>query len=129
MRQAIETKSTGQLLDETVTLGLRHGSGAGAGADEAPLLARLHALSQALDGRLGEEVGPIVFDLATVLCATWMAQEVVMADRDDATTARSARQAQRLNAHRSRLIRRIDQLLGESGITVFVKSYDPGVSE
>lgn len=121
-----DVKSTGQLLDETATLGLRHGHCEG--PDTAAILARLNALSEALGRRLGGEVGPLVFDLATVLCATWMAQEVVMADRDDVTTARAARQAQRLNAHRSRLIRRIDQLLGESGITVFVKSYDRGVS-
>lgn len=119
-----EVKSTAQLADETATLAFRSAWARDAEADGTELSARLRSLSEALDRRLGSGAGALLFDLATVLYATWEAQEIVMADHDDATTARAARQAQRLNGHRSRLIRRIDQLLGEDGITVMTKTYD-----
>ena len=123
--QGIEVKSTGQLVDETVTHAFRtEWARAAAGGEVDELLARAEFLVRALDRRLGSGAGTLIFDLATVLRATWVAQEIVMADHDDATTARAARQAQRLNGHRSRLVRRIDQLLGEDGITVMAKTYD-----
>lgn len=120
----IQVKSTGQLVDETGTLAFRMARARDAGADEAELAARADSLVQALDRRLGRGAGALILDLATVLRATWVAQEIVMADHDDQATTCAARQAQRLNGHRSRLIRRIDQLLGEDGITVMTKTYD-----
>lgn len=120
----IEIKSTGQLIDESATLAFRVARSYAEGAGNAELSARLELLVQALDRRLGDGVGSLVFDLAAVLQACWVAQEIVMADHDDAATARAARQAQRLNGHRARLVRRIDALLGESRITVLVKTYD-----
>lgn len=121
---SIEVKSTGQLIDEAGTMAFRLARAWATGADAADLAARAELLISALDRRLGDGVGTLIFDLAAVLRATWVAQEIVMADHGDQETAAAARQAQRLNGHRSRLIRRIDQLLGEDGITVMTKTYD-----
>lgn len=120
--RAIEVKSTGQLVDETGTLAFRVARARE--EDVSELLARADSLVQALDRRLGDGAGALIFDLAVVLRACWVAQEIVMADPDDRALACAARQAQRLNGHRARLIRRIDQLLGEDGITVMIKTYD-----
>ena len=123
--QGIEVKSTGLLVDEAVTHAFRVARAqAAAGEKSEELSAREEDLVLALDRRLGSGAGALIFDLATVLRATWVAQEIVMADYDAETTARAARQAQRLNGHRSRLVRRLDNLLGEDGITVMAKTYD-----
>jgi len=120
---SIEVKSTGQLVDEAATLAFRISEKPDG---DAQLAARMWMLVDALDRHLGDGAGVLIFDLAIVLRATWLAQEIVMSDQDDKTTAAAARQAQRLNAHRTRLVQHIDQLFGEDGITVITKTYDRG---
>lgn len=116
----VEIKSTAQLLDEMTTGTLRLAWARSLSTPE--LEARLKDLLSAIGGRLDLATAREIGELVVVLIATWEAQEIVMGDHDDSTTAQAARMAQSLNARRASLVRKIDQDLGE-GNTVMEKTY------
>lgn len=60
--------------------------------------------------------------IANIKC--FMAQEDIMCASNDATVAKAAKDAQKLNARRSQLIRAINERLGESDITQTEKTYE-----
>lgn len=123
MPSSISSKSTGQLVDELVTNAFRtwHAGISGAPLDE--LERRYDQLREVLTERLGPELAACVHALSAISMATWQAQEVLMHDADDARALAAARHAQRTNAHRCRIIREIDRLVGDDGITLTSKTY------
>ena len=120
---SVGIKSTAQLVDETTTAAFRAAWAIERGTSPVVASERVAALERVLGSKLGVDAAHTIVNLAIILMATWTAQEIVMSDLGDAETARAARQAQRLNAHRTLLVRRIDYLLGEDGITVLEKTY------
>ena len=119
----ISEKSTGQLVDELVTNAFKTEFAVRGGSPADQFEVRYEMLRSALARRLGEDVAAIIHDLAVVSMATWQAQEVVMSSYDDRVAANAGRQAQRMNARRTRLIRELDRLLGEAGISITTKTY------
>lgn len=120
----ITTKSTGQLLDELVTNAFKTQFASRNLRSTDEFEARYELLRVALEQRLGADLAGLIHDLAIVSMATWQAQEVVMHETDDdAKVAAGGRQAQRLNAARTKTIREIDRLLGEAQITITTKTY------
>jgi hypothetical protein len=119
----ISEKSTGQLVDELVTNAFKTEFSARRGTALEEFDARYELLRGALAAKLGNDVAVLIHDLAVVAMATWQAQEVVMSEADDHVVAAAARQAQRLNARRTRLIRELDRLLGDAGISITTKTY------
>lgn len=119
----ISEKSTGQIVDEIVTNGFKTEFSSRRGGSLDEFETRYDLLRTALTERLGADVAGLVHDLAIVSLATWQAQEVVMHEADDTKTAAAGRQAQRLNALRTRAIREIDRLLGEAQISITTKTY------
>lgn len=119
----ITSKSAGQLLDEIVTNAFKTTFAALDGRTTVEFDARYELLCRALEQRVGKDFAQVVHDLCIVSLATWQAQEVVMSERDDMVVAEAARQAQRMNARRTALIREIDRVLGESNITITTKTY------
>jgi hypothetical protein len=119
----IAQKSAGQLIDELVTNAFKiaHAKRCESAGDEYEV--RHELLRDALEEKLGHDLADAIHDLAIVSYATWQAQEIVMHERDDAIVARAGRQAQRSNARRTSLIREIDRVLGEVGITITTKTY------
>lgn len=71
-----------------------------------------------------KSVGVLVDELITTSMKCWAAQERLLSGADDHEVAEAARDAQQLNARRNRLIRAIDEALGQDSITVTGKSYD-----
>lgn len=116
---SIAIKTTGQLVDELVTNAFKTFNT----KDPIEFNERYELLRDELNVRFQSEVAGLIHDLAIVSMATWQAQEVVMHEQSDSKVADAGRQAQRLNAQRSRLIREIDRLLGEAGITITTKTY------
>lgn len=119
----ISEKSTGQLVDELVTNAFKTVFAAQRGTATEEYDLRYELLRGALEQRLGTDAAAIIHDLAVVSFATWQAQEVLMHEPDDSIAADAGRQAQRLNARRSRFIREIDRLLGDAGVTITTKTY------
>ena len=120
----ITSKSTGQLLDELVTNAFKTEFSSRHARSIDEFEARYELLRAALEQRLGTDLAGLIHDLAIVSMATWQAQEVVMHEKDDdAKVAAGGRQAQRLNAARTKTIREIDRLLGEAQITITTKTY------
>ena len=120
----ITSKSTGQLLDELVTNAFKTEFSSRRGGSIDEFATRYELLRAALEQRLGVDLAGLVHDLAIVSMATWQAQEVVMHEKDDdAKAADAGRQAQKLNASRTRQIREIDRLLGEAKISITSKTY------
>lgn len=134
---SIEYKSTGSLIDEMVTALLKTTKTTkNKGGNEK----RWNLLSDAISKRFEKSPVPIyderVVDLwqelSETLEACWDAQEEVMIFSDPQDyheverCAMAAIEAQRLNAKRNRLIRELDELLGESDYTQLEKSYDRG---
>ena len=134
MKTAI--KSTGTLVDELLTTDLK--IAAGMDAQE-----RRHALANLVTGRTVilldkmdkyREFQRTMMELRDVLQECWDAQEVVMASPDAAECTHdellilgmAAKTAQRTNAARNRLIRRLDELVEETGRTQMPKTYDKG---
>lgn len=142
---SIEYKSTGFLIDENITtdLKLEH-------LGERPdIRHRKDELSKVLDRRLREynifndnELQRLLYSLTQklrqVLTKCWDAQDTVMEygelinDTIDnggydpdyfERCAYAAVEAQQLNAERNKLIRQIDELLGEAEFTQLEKSY------
>lgn len=140
---SIEYKSTGTLIDEMVTANLKVIKSP---KNKEENERRWNLLSDAVGKRFQQSDIPIwderVVDLWQELSETlelcWEAQEVVMRYseyvEDDSfydpdyfeRCARGAVDAQKLNSKRNRLIRNIDELLGESNYTQLEKSYDKG---
>jgi len=119
----ISEKSTGQLVDELVTNAFKTEFSARRGTALEEFDARYELLRGALAAKLGNDAAAVIHDLCVVSMATWQAQEVVMHESDDHAAATAGRQSQRLNARRTRLIREIDRLLGEAGISITTKTY------
>lgn len=119
----VSTKSTGQLIDELVTNAFKTHHAVSSGSAPAEFERRYNDLRGALETRLGQDVAGLLHDLAIVSMATWQAQEVVMHESDDKHAASAGRQAQRLNGKRTRIIREIDRLLGETSISITTKTY------
>lgn len=72
-------------------------------------------------------VGELIDQLITVDIRCWMAQDDIMDESlSKEKRLEAAIMAQKSNARRTQLIRAIDELLGDGGITGFVKSYDGG---
>lgn len=135
---SIELKSTGFLIDEYLTTELKLDH-----FGKTPeILLRLEQLDVAIQRRLKNTNGnrrivELYFELKKVLKLCWDAQEIVMsADldwekiiKDDSYYYRvieigiAAKDAQKFNAQRNKLIREIDTLLGESQYTQLEKSY------
>jgi len=120
---SVATKSTGQLIDELVTNAFKTHFAVTRGAPTAEFEERYEALREALHSRLGQDVSGLIHDLALVSMATWQAQEIVMHEREDGIAANAGRQAQRMNGRRTRIIRELDKLLGEAGISITTKTY------
>ena len=120
---SVDMKSTAQLVDETTTAVFRTAWAIERGTSPIVASERVAALERVLGCKVGADAAHAIVNLAIILMATWTAQEIVMSDLGDTETAQAARQAQRLNAHRTLLVRRIDYLLGEDGITVLEKTY------
>lgn len=119
----ISSKSTGQLVDELVTNAFKTAFASVSGRSAQEFDTRYELLRAALVDHCGDGFAQVVHDLCIVSFATWQAQEVVMHESDDHVVATAARHAQRLNARRTSLIREIDRILGESGITITTKTY------
>jgi hypothetical protein len=123
---SVELKSTGTLIDEfiTTTLKIDH-----FGKDTA-LIERLDKLDTAIAKRVSRHpkskypaMSLMVLELRSVLKKCWDAQELVMKGFDNQTVAMAAQEAQRLNAERNKLIRKIDEELNEAQYTQLEKSY------
>ncbi len=71
-----------------------------------------------------KSVGVLIDELITTDMKCWFAQERLVAGKDDHEVAEAAKDAQRLNIRRNKLIRAIDEVLGQDSITVTEKSYD-----
>jgi hypothetical protein len=123
MMRAISEKSTGQLVDELITNAFKTAYAARTGASVEEFELRYGLLRSVLLQRLGQDVADIIHDLCVVSLATWQAQEVVMHEPDDRVAASAGRQAQRMNARRSHIIREIDRLVGEARISITTKTY------
>ena len=134
---SIEYKSTGSLIDEMITTLLKTTKTT---KNKEENERRWNLLSDAISKRFEKSPVPIyderVVDLwqelSETLEACWDAQETVMEftkplDCDAAMwVGNAAIDAQDLNAKRNRLIRELDELLGESDYTQLEKSYDRG---
>lgn len=133
----IELKSTGFLIDETITTDLKlifFG-------ETAEIRKRKDALDKVINKRVFEsnvdtkKLFRLTNKLRVILEDCWDAQDEVMninrmckADgkwyaQDYESIAKAAIRAQELNAHRNKIIREIDTLLGESEFTQLEKSY------
>lgn len=123
MAHDIATKSTGGLVDELVTNAFKTAFVLDLCRSDAEFQIRYETLCEALEARLGTDVASAIHDLCLISFATWQAQEIVMTSHEDPEVAMAARQAQKLNARRTALIREIDRLLGESSITITTKTY------
>lgn len=118
-------KSTGMLLDEYITAGLKYE------ADRSEEnKARLEALKESFQLPEGnKELDHLVKRLNTVLRECWFAQEVLGRAMKFPKRylckqiIKEAFIAQRRNATRNELIREIDAILGQSEITPLQKTY------
>ncbi len=70
-----------------------------------------------------KSIGTLIDELITTSMKCWYAQETVMNDTDITKVAAAAKQAQQLNARRNKLIRAIDERLGDGAITLTEKTY------
>lgn len=134
----LEIKSTGTLADELYTTELK----IAAGNDEAK--ERRHILGNIIMGRMGSliqeditkyrQFNQLMTQLKAVLQECWNFQEIVasLALEDEwgqigeniHKVAYAGKGAQRTNAERNRLIRALDELLGEIERTQLSKTYD-----
>lgn len=119
----VALKSAGQLVDELITNAFKFGFATLGDRPTAEFEVRYQKLRAALRDRCGHDLAAAIHDLCIVSLGTWQAQEIVMGDDSDPVVAEAARQAQRLNARRTALIREIDRILGESHITITTKTY------
>jgi len=69
-----------------------------------------------------KSMGELVDDLITTNIKCYMAQEIIMHGDNDAEVAKAARNAQRLNARRNALMRKISERSGDK-FTVTGKTY------
>ena len=128
---SVEVKSTGTLIDEYITAGFK--------VEVKPTpenIKRMQVLSGAIFNRIGYgyEIQNLVEQLRIVLRECWNAQEIVMEGKNlvdapyvsDTVWMRIAKAgitAQKTNAERNALIRKIDELLGEKDTTALEKTY------
>jgi hypothetical protein len=70
-----------------------------------------------------KSIGTLIDELITTSMKCWYAQETVMNETDVNKVAAAAKQAQQLNARRNKLIRAIDERLGDGAITLTEKTY------
>lgn len=126
----IERKSTGMLLDERITTGFKAEFLQSDEIDQ-----RIIDLDVAIDERIGDRwklINRTLVQLEHQLRKCWVAQEEVRIIKltDDSREfdelwrlAFAGKEAQRTNAERNRLIRQLDELLGEGAIKPLVKTY------
>lgn len=132
----IEYKSTGTLLDEYITAALKWNALRLENRDTSAVEQRLAELQLAINYRVADksQIEPVVVQLAEVLKECWDAQEVtrefVGVDDDDdwiadnaMRIARAGIKAQVTNAQRNKLIRQIDEILGEQHRGQLEKTY------
>lgn len=132
----IEYKSTGTLLDEYITTALKWNALRLEEKDASAAEQRLAELQLAINYRVPDKelIEPVVVQLAEVLKECWDAQEVTrefsQGDIDDdyladnaVRIARAGIRAQVTNAQRNKLIRQIDELLGEQHRGQLEKTY------
>jgi len=70
-----------------------------------------------------KSIGTLIDELFTTNMKCWFAQETVMHETDIEKVATAAKQAQVLNARRNKLIRAIDERLGDGAISQTEKTY------
>jgi hypothetical protein len=70
-----------------------------------------------------KSIGTLIDELFTTNMKCWFAQETVMHEVDESKVAVAAKQAQVLNARRNKLIRAIDERLGDADISQTEKTY------
>lgn len=70
-----------------------------------------------------KSIGTLIDELITTDIKCWFAQETVMNETDVIKVSEAAKQAQLTNARRNKLIRAIDERLGDNSITNLSKSY------
>jgi hypothetical protein len=123
----LRTKSSGLLTDDLITTTLKVNYALSSQERLEAALERAAALAEALDDSLGVPgVGEIVSELAVSLIACWEAQETVIHETDYKIVADAAKAAQNLNVLRTRGVRALDEIWGEVGKTVLIKTYDDG---
>lgn len=71
-----------------------------------------------------KSIATLIDELITTDIRCWFAQEKLMNTDNDADAGKAAKDAQRLNARRNALMRAIDEMLGQGGVTLMEKSYD-----
>ena len=76
-----------------------------------------------MDDITKKSTATLIDELITTSMKCWFAQEAVMNGGDDAKVAEAAKMAQITNARRNKLIRAIDDRLGESDNTQLSKTY------
>ena len=119
----VELKTTGELIDELITTQLKLSF---FGYNEE-IISRELALISAINKRLTDkqilELAELVGELEEVSKQCWDAQEIITKShiRDDIADA--AIKAQQQNVIRTKLIRKIDNFVNESGFTRLEKSY------
>lgn len=127
----IDYKSVGTLIDEMFTAQMKSETG------NTNASIRVRALAQAIAGRLKDtpsnELIELMSKLKIVLRECWMAQEIVhilehkypgaLTQDEIWQLAGAGVVAQRTNARRNKLIRAIDELVGEDNITQLGKTY------
>jgi len=136
MSKSLDYKSTGTLIDELYTAQMKVAAGNIAAKARAHTLSRI--IAQRTMGLSTQTLVDIMLELKAVLRQCWDAQETVCTTpiqnysgtlSDDTlydniySVAKAAKVAQETNAARNKLIRKIDELLGEDGITQLGKTY------
>lgn len=71
-----------------------------------------------------KSLGVLIDELFTVNKKLWYAQETITTSQDDLEVAVASRKAQELNAKRNRLMRAIDESVGQLEDSVTEKTYD-----
>ncbi len=120
MTDLIEIKSIGFLIDEFITAGFKVTAGS-EGAKQ-----RVDRLAEAIDARLSGvqwNVDEDVLKLLDVSRQCWIAQDVIMKDGPDFNIVFAARLAQKTNAQRNALIRKLDEKFGDKERSPLGKTY------
>lgn len=120
MTYPIEIKSIGFLIDEFITTSFK----VTAGSKEAK--GRLVDLTRAIDARLpkiGWHYDDDALKLLDVSRQCWIAQDEVMRAISDRDVVNAARLAQKTNAQRNALIRKLDEKFGDKERSPLEKTY------
>lgn len=118
----ISQKSFGFLVDELITAWMKVGAG------QKDAIARRDALQDYLETNYKEamdsrSIDKVISELKKVSWQCFQAQDSIMSLKDPKSIANAAVSAQKMNSERNRLIRVLDDAVGESDITVLGKTY------